>query len=70
MHDDDRPSRKLEIPDQPTELELRLAEYDWTAPPGVDEIGLDDIRSALAALTVLEMEDDEDYERYGGIWLH
>lgn len=70
MHDDDRPSRKPEIPDQPTELELRLAEYDWTAPPSVEEIGLDDIRNALAALTVLEMEDDEDYERYGGVWLH
>lgn len=70
MPDDDCPSRKLEIPDQPTELELQLAEYDWTAARRADDFGLDDIRNALAALTVLELEDDEDYERYGSVWLH
>lgn len=70
MHKDDRPCRKTEIPDQPTELELRLAEYDWTTPPHHDDAGVDDFRNALAVLSVLDMEDDEDYERYGSVWVH
>lgn len=69
MYKDDRRFPKWEISDQPTELELMLAEYDWTAPPAV-EISLDEIRHALAAQVVQSMEDDEDYERYGSVWLH
>jgi hypothetical protein len=70
MQDDDRPFRSLEIPDQPTELELRLAEYDWSRPRPVAEPDVDEIRQALAALAVMDMEDDEDYDRYGSVWVH
>lgn len=70
MYDDDRHSPKSEIPDAPSELEVALAEYDWTSSPSSGEVAFDNIKHALAVLTILEMEGDEDYEQYGSLWLH
>lgn len=68
MRNDDRDISKSDIPDEPSELELRLAEYDWTAPA---RGGAEELRQALAVLAVLEMEDDEDdFESCGSLWLH
>lgn len=69
MHHDDRRSPEWEVPDQPTELELQLQEYDWSLQ-GAEEISAQDIKQALAALAVLGMEDDEDYEEFGSLWVH
>lgn len=68
MRNDDRDIPQSEVPDEPSELELRLAEYDWTTQAGG---GVEQLRQALAVLAVLEMEDAEDeFELCGSLWLH